>query len=126
MMTRKMQRVFFAIQMFYYASVALAVTVIMIVAESYINDHTIRFWGYSGAQYGWMFAVASFNFIGMFSSTISAQNERAGFVTLLAYIGLVYAFLGDWLIFNEMPKLLQLVGVSIILAMNIFVIRQKW
>ena len=37
----------------------------------------------------------------MILMTIAMQNERSGFITLLGYIGLVYAFLGDIFIFNE-------------------------
>ena len=56
---------------------------------------------------------------------IAAQNERPGFVTLIGYIGLVYAFLGDFLIFSEVPNSLEIAGVSLILFNNIVVICQN-
>lgn len=56
---------------------------------------------------------------------IAAQNERPGFVTLIGYIGLVYAFLGDFLIFSEVPNSLEIAGVCLILFNNIVVICQN-
>ena len=50
------------------------------------------------------------------------QNERSGLITLIGYIGLVYAFLGDTFIFDESFVALEIVGVLIILVMNIFLI----
>ena len=32
---------------------------------------------------------------------IAMQNERPGFISLLGYIGLVYAFIGDMFVFKE-------------------------
>ena len=57
--------------------------------------------------------------------TIAMQNERSGFITLLGYIGLVYAFLGDILIFNEKFAWLGLLGISIILLLNISLVVDK-
>jgi len=67
-----MQKVFFAVLLFYYACVAVPVTTIMVVVESYINDHAILFWSYSGAQYGWMLAVAIVNFVGLCAATVAS------------------------------------------------------
>ena len=73
-----------------------------------------------------MLLITSLNFIGFCSQTIAAQNERSGFVTLLGYIGLVYSFLGDLLIFSEVPNALEIVGVTIILLNNLVVVCMNW
>ena len=38
---------------------------------------------------------------------------------MLAYVGLVYAALGDYFIFKEQFSLLMLLGISVILTLNI-------
>ena len=43
-------------------------------------------------------------------------------VTMIAYIGLVYAFLSDTFILNEKMVALEVVGVVLILLMNILLI----
>ena len=45
---------------------------------------------------------------------------------LLGYIGLVYSFLGDLLIFNEVPYALEIAGVCLILLNNIIVLWANW
>ena len=45
--------------------------------------------------------IGAMNLIGLTAITISMQNERSGFVTLIGYVGLVYSFFGDWIIFRE-------------------------
>ena len=46
-------------------------------------------------------------------------------ITLLAYIGLIYGFLGDLLIFDESFVAIELVGMAIILILNITLICRK-
>ena len=53
------------------------------------------------------------------------QNDSPAFVTLLAYIGLFYAFLGDTFIFNEQLQVLEIVGVLLILCMNVWMVYDK-
>ena len=40
-------------------------------------------------------------------------------ITLLAYIGLFYAFLGDYLIFKERLSVMEIVGIGTILVINV-------
>lgn len=126
-LTRRMQKVNFAVMLFYYAIVAFLVTCMMIAGECLVNGSHVRlFSDYSATQFGWMFLVSVINYIGLNCNTIALQNERSGFITLLGYIGLVYAFLGDWLIFNEVLYLLEICGILVIVVMNIMLICTKW
>ncbi len=50
------------------------------------------------------------------------QNERPGFVTLVGYVGLVYAFCGDVLIFNVKFSWIDLGCASVILSLNVAVV----
>ena len=126
MLTRRMQKINFAVMLFYYSLVACPCTAIMILGETWVNDHAIRMFSYNGTQFLWMIGVSAVNFIGLNASTIAMQNERSGFVTLIGYIGLVYAFLGDMIIFKEQLAWLELLGISIVLCMNIALVCQKW
>ena len=53
------------------------------------------------------------------------QNDSPAFVTLLAYIGLFYAFLGDTFIFHETLQGLEIVGIVLILGMNVWMVYDK-
>lgn len=65
------------------------------------------------------------NCIGIFYSTYTAQNSKPTTVALLRYIGVVYAFLVDLVIFKEHFNLLQVLGIGIILTTNIAAIFLK-
>ena len=69
-----------------------------------------------------IFAV-SFDVVAVNSMTIAYQSDSSGFVSLISYISVFYAFLGDLLIFKEtfttrelicsMLTLSVIVGVSV-------------
>ena len=50
------------------------------------------------------------------------QNERPGFVTLVGYVGLVYAFIGDLVLFNETFSWIELGCAAVILSLNLIVV----
>lgn len=50
------------------------------------------------------------------------QNERPGFVTLVSYVGLVYAFMGDVVLFNETYSWVELGCTGLILSLNLSVV----
>ena len=106
-----MQKMNFAVMLFYYSVVALFITALMVLVEAWVNHHPLRFWDYTGEQFGFTFLLSCVNFIGLNCQTIALQNERSGFITLLGYIGLVYAFLGDIFIFHEKLVWLELLGI---------------
>ena len=58
--------------------------------------------------------------------TIAAQNERSGFITLIGYISLIYSFLGDLIIFDILPRRLEIIGIVLIFGMNLTVVCKKW
>ena len=112
--------------LFYYGAVAFPLTSMLILCESWVRESSIRVFSYNATQYGWIFGVAAVNFIGLVANTIATQNERSGFITLIGYIGLVYAFMGDLLIFEEKLAWLEVLGISIVLCMNILLVCSKW
>ena len=125
LMTRQMQHVNFAVILFYYGVVASILSLLMVVFESLVKHEPIRFWEYSGEQYGYTLLLSAVNYFGMNCQTIALQNEKSGFVTLLGYIGLVYAFFGDLFIFKESLAWVELLGILIVLVLNITLICNK-
>jgi drug/metabolite transporter (DMT)-like permease len=78
------------------------------------------------ADTNWLILGVSFiNIIGVAFQTIALQNERSGFITLIGYLGLVYAFLGDLFIFSVVPSALEYVGVGLILILNLALVSSK-
>ena len=62
------------------------------------------------------------NCLALTFQTIAMQNERPGFVTLVSYVGLVYAFIGDVLLFNVVFNGIELLCACVILALNVAVV----
>lgn len=123
--TRQMQKLHFTVNLFYYSILATVVVLIILVAESLAKWEPIRLWSYSWQQWLFMCSACLANYIGMNCLTIAMQNERSGFISLLGYIGVVYAFLGDIFIFKEQFNLLQLSAICLVLTLNICLICKK-
>ena len=68
---------------------------------------------------------SAINYIAYGSQTVAMQNDSPAFVTLLAYIGIFYSFLGDTIIFHEQIQTLTVVGILLILGMNVWLVVAK-
>ena len=122
---RKLQKIPFAVLNIWYGLFAWVATLALLVGESVVYKKPFRLFSYDSNQY-LISAVASIiNFGTISCQTIAMQNERPGFVALLGYIGLVYAFLSDTFIFHERFSPLELAGITLILVMNLFLISSK-
>ena len=124
--TRRMQSYNFGVMLFWYAVFAAPVTMVMIFCDCLATRRTIHLLSYDLRQYCWILLASAFGFIADAAAIIATQNERSGFITLICYIELVYAFLGDLLFFSELPGALEIVGVLLIFIINILVICSKW
>ena len=71
------------------------------------------------------FLAGGLNQFALLFKIIAYQNERSGLITLLAYIGLVYAFFGDYLVFNERLSAMEIAGIGMILFINVGLIISK-
>ena len=111
--------------LFYYSIVAFPTTAVMIGIDIAVRDEAFRFFDYNGEQYFFMIALSIVNFVGLNCQTIALQNERSGFITLLGYIGLVYAFLGDLIIFDETLAWLELLGILLLLSLITLELEQQ-
>ena len=72
-----------------------------------------------------MSAASMINCCGLCFHILAAQNEKTGIITLIGYVGLVYSFLGDSLIFNETFKTVEVTAIMIILALNIAIVYKR-
>ena len=67
-------------------------------------------------------ASALCNTINLFCLTLAYQMDNSAFVSLIAYIELVYAFCSDLTIFHVTFVPAELLGAAIITFFNIFTI----
>lgn len=123
--TRKMQEYNFAVMLFWYAMFAAPVTMLLIFCDCLANRRTIQLLSYDYSQYGWILLVSIFGFISDGAAIIATQNERSGFITILCYIEVFYAFLGDYFFFDDLPGRLEIVGVIVIFVINITVVCRR-
>lgn len=116
-----MQKLSFALILFYYSLVALCATsIVYCLAPLFIEQSSyLRLFNYSSSQVKWILGTVMCNMSALFARTIATQNEKSGLITLISYIGFVYAFLGDTFIFNESYTTLQMCSIFVILAFNV-------
>ena len=74
----------------------------------------------------WIGLGGIFEFTCIMCATIAYQNDSSTFVSLLAYLTLVYAFLADYFIFNIMIVGLQLTFTLALFAVLIAVAVYKF
>ena len=90
-----------------------------------MKSQPLHLLSYSVNQWGWMVVIGAINIFGLITITISMQNERSGFISLIGYVGLVYSFFGDWLIFREQLRELQIIGIGVIIVINVALVFSK-
>ena len=96
------------------ASVAIAV-----VAWANPTDAGLQMFNYDHKVYGLILAATLFDTLGVNSQTIAFQSGSSGFVSLVSYVNVLYAFLSDCLIFHESFSWVQLLASSIILIVTV-------
>lgn len=94
---RKLKGMHFAIVLFYHALCGIFITVIIIVLEKVITGNPFRI--YTANQYLIMLLCCCFDFLCVNAQTLAFQNDTSGFVSLVGYVGILYAFLTDYFIF---------------------------
>ena len=124
--TRSLQRMYFATMQFYYSVLAPPATAVLIAVLAKIKNEPISMFNYNATQFGWLLLISGINFAQFCCQTIALQNERSGLVTMLGYIGLVYAFIGDIVIFNQTFGWLEITGILVIVILNIALLYTNW
>ena len=124
-LTRMMQSLHVSVMMVYIALISLIIMTVGLLIENWVAGGPLRIVHYTSEQYGYGFACGVLNVLALIFKIVAYQNERSGFVTLLGYIGLIYAFLGDTFIFNVSFGAMELIGVLIIFVLNMSLIFSK-
>jgi drug/metabolite transporter (DMT)-like permease len=82
----------------------------------------MRLLNYSGRHFGGMALAGVLDSVALIFWTIACQNERSGFILMIGYIGVVYAFFGDLFIFNLTFSAGEIVGAGIVVTFTVYVI----
>ena len=82
--------------MFYYSLFGYSASVIFIFVEmAFMSEPQSRLGIYTGRQYLIALAAASFDIGSFTGNTVAYQSDKSGFVALISYMSVVYAFLCD-------------------------------
>ena len=108
--TRFLKDIHFSLIMFHYGWIASLTLFLWLIIEQVTNPSSLFqdiniIWRltltqYNTEQYFILAVVATLNAVGMNLSTLAFQQEKSSFIALVAYIGVVYAFITDVAIFN--------------------------
>ena len=110
---------------FYYGAFAVVAGIIMLAVSPSLTGKPIQTFSYTPMQYAFAILTSVLNFIFMILNTVAMQNEKSGLLSLLFYISLVYAFIGDTFIFNSFLVQQEVIGIAIILTLCIALIMKK-
>jgi len=109
--------------MFWHGILGITLASIAVGIDFGINDagtgNGVQLFNYSKEVYGLMLAATLFDTLGVNAVTIAFQSDSSGFVSLISYINVIYAFLADCLIFNESFGWVELLAASIVLIITV-------
>jgi drug/metabolite transporter (DMT)-like permease len=108
--------------LYYYAVFAFFTLFAILLAESWVNQEPLRLLTYSWRQLATMVGVNFLNTGGLVFNTIALQNEKSGYIQLFGYVSVLYAFLGDILIFGYVFSTQELAGAFLILCVILFLV----
>jgi hypothetical protein len=68
---------------------------------------------------------ATINSFSLQTTTIANQNAQPAFVAMLTYIGLIYAFLGDYFLLHLSFSWVEMTGVAIVITFCLILMTKK-
>ena len=91
-------------------------TVIYIAIEYFVKEESLRLANYTERQY-MLASIASLFYVGsFFGSQTAFQFDSSGFIALLSYVTIVYAYFVDQMYFNEKLRAVEFIASLIILV----------
>ena len=120
--TRRMQRVHHTVVLLSYGVFSAVLLAFGLVVESLFTRGEMRLLHYTKEAWSLMALASTLNSFALSFQTIAMQNERPGFVTLVSYVGLVYAFIGDVVLFDTVFSWVEVGCALVILALNLSVV----
>ena len=96
------------VSIFYNNMFGFSASALYLFGEMIITGNQTRLASYTGRQYGFCLASATFDIGVMIGNTIAYAKDRQGFVALVSYMSLVYCFLCDTFILHEELNVVEL------------------
>ena len=113
--SRMLKEIPLPIIVFYHTVGGLLLTGAFIGIECLITGKGSRLTEYTGKQYLICLGAAACDTIALFSDTLAFQKDSSGFVALISYMIIVYAYICDQIFFDEHLNSIELVAVLVIL-----------
>jgi len=104
------------VSIFYNSLFGFGASALYLFGEMIVTGRETRLASYTGRQYGFVLASATFDLGVMAGNTIAYAKDRQGFVALVSYMSLVYCFLCDTFILHEQLNVIELCCALWILA----------
>ena len=106
--------------MFWHGVLGLILGLTGVLIDSYINPvEGIRIFNYDTKVYMLMLAATFFDSVAVNAVTIAFQSDSSGFVALIGYMVILYAFMADSLILHEDFAWIEIVAALVILAVTV-------
>lgn len=115
--SRSVTSVYFAIITFHVSLLALLVALACIVYRIATTGEAFPTFSTTGFFY--LLAGGLFDFISASSNTIAFQSDSAGFVSMVGYMAVVWAFILDFLVFSNLISGFQLICALVIFSTTI-------
>lgn len=93
--------------------------------EAMVLGQTFYFVDYSAMQWGLILVIGILLTVTLTLYTIAMQNENPAFLSLIGYVGVVYAFIGDIFLFHVEFTTLELITAFLLVALTALVICDK-
>ena len=118
-LNRSLSHVHHAIVMFYHGVGGLILAVLAISIEAAVVGGPMRFFHYDANVYLLMVGAVLLDSMAVNAVTIAFQSSSSGFVALVGYTNILYAFLADLIIFKETFGWLEFTAAGIILCVTV-------
>ena len=129
-LSRKLKDTPPTLMMFFLGLAGSIIMLLFVVIEALLSeDKSLRMLQYTGKQMLLILTSTVFSFIATTSYTIAYQSDSSSFIILIGNVGIIYFFLSDTLIFNEVFSLVELLAIFVIavvvLTVALIKLRQK-
>ena len=99
----------------YHTIGGLILTSLFIIFDGLLSEDGFRFAEYTARQYGICLAASLFDTVGLICFTTAYQADASGFVALISFMNIVYAYICDQIFCtlpNTYPNLIKLLFIS--------------
>ena len=118
--TRSLKTIATSIILFWYCVGGMIMTGLYLIVELIVNSGNVgRFRSYSSEAYAFASASTLFDAASLCLITVAYQSDKSGFVALLMYLNIVWAYLADILLLDESLNVIEFMAALTILLIAI-------